>query len=568
MPRQTRPLALAAALAAFAIGPAQAQADPGVGLAGAYLAARAASLNGDHRAAARHFEQALAADPANGFLIGNAIYARAALGDWDRAAQIAKTLDADGPGREIADLARLVEGLGRDDVTGARAAIEAGHGPGPLIDDLVLGWIQFDTGDLTAAAAAFESVAASGGISDIAHAHLGLARVAAGDFEGAEAVFSGAEFGPIAQTERILRARALILEQTDRRDAAVALLSEYTQAVPDPSLLALQARIAGADAPPPYDFIVTARQGVAEAFFNVAGAIGAEGGSGALPLLYAQAAHWIDAEHDAARLLAGRLFADGGQHALAAETFARVPPESDHYPEAQMGRASAIFETGDMAAATDVLQDLADAHPDLPSVHAALGDMLRRTENCAEAIPAYGRALDSMDATRENAWFVFYARAICHEEIDDWPPAEADFRRALELKPDQPNVLNYLGYSLVEQRRNLDEALAMIQRAVAGRPESGYITDSLGWVLYRLGRFDEAVEPMERAVALEPNDPIINDHLGDVYWMVGRYREAEFQWRRALSFEPEAEEADRIRRKLATGLYEVLEAEGGVGAIR
>ena len=133
---------------------------------------------------------------------------------------------------------------------------------------------------------------------------------------------------------------------------------------------------------------------------------------------------------------------------------------------------------------------------------------------------------------------------------------------ALELNPDQPNVLNYLGYSLVEQRRNFDEALGMIERAVEGRPDSGYIVDSLGWVLYRLGRFEEAVEPMERAVELAPIDPIITDHLGDVYWAVGRKREAEFQWLRALSFDPEEDEADRIRRKLEVGLDVVLEEEG------
>ena len=121
--------------------------------------------------------------------------------------------------------------------------------------------------------------------------------------------------------------------------------------------------------------------------------------------------------------------------------------------------------------------------------------------------------------------------------------------------------MSVLGYSLVEQRRNLDEALDMIERAVAGRPESGYIVDSLGWVLYRLDRFDEAVAPMERAVELEPNDPVINDHLGDVYWMVGRTREAEFQWSRALSFEPEPAEAERIRRKLELGLDAVLAEE-------
>ena len=151
--------------------------------------------------------------------------------------------------------------------------------------------------------------------------------------------------------------------------------------------------------------------------------------------------------------------------------------------------------------------------------------------------------------------------------MKNWDAAEADFRAALEIDPEQPQVLNYLGYSLVERQEKLDEALSMIERAVEARPESGYIIDSLGWVLYRMGRYEDAVSHMERAVELMPVDPVVNDHLGDVYWAVGRKLEAEFQWRRALSFvDPEDTDAeakpDRIRRKLDVGLDVVLAEEG------
>ena len=166
----------------------------------------------------------------------------------------------------------------------------------------------------------------------------------------------------------------------------------------------------------------------------------------------------------------------------------------------------------------------------------------------------------------EAQWLVYFSRGITHEREDRWPEAEADFRKALELRPDQPQVLNYLGYSMVEMQENLDEALDMIERAVAAQPDSGYIVDSLGWVLYRLGRYDEALVQMERAVELLPVDPVVNDHLGDVYWAVGRKREAEFQWHRALSFielgESNDAEPDRIRRKLEIGLDAVLAEEG------
>jgi Flp pilus assembly protein TadD len=146
--------------------------------------------------------------------------------------------------------------------------------------------------------------------------------------------------------------------------------------------------------------------------------------------------------------------------------------------------------------------------------------------------------------------------------MGDWPGAEADFRAALALRPGQAQVLNYYGYSLVERRERLDEALAMIEEAVRAEPQNGAIVDSLGWALFRLGRHEEAVVHMEQAAALEPSDPVVNDHLGDVFWAVGRKREAAFQWRRALSFGPDEAEAQRIRRKLEIGLDAVLAEEG------
>jgi Flp pilus assembly protein TadD len=183
-------------------------------------------------------------------------------------------------------------------------------------------------------------------------------------------------------------------------------------------------------------------------------------------------------------------------------------------------------------------------------------------ERFPEAVEAYDRALALVDAPQPAHWVLYYTRGIANERAGNWNDAEADFRAALKLEPDQPLVLNYLGYSLVEKQRDLDEALGMIEKAVRGEPDDGYITDSLGWVLYRLGRYDEAVKPMLRAVELTPDDPVINDHLGDVLWKVGRRREAEFQWRRALSFGPADDlDMDRIRKKLEVGLDKVLEAE-------
>ncbi len=556
-----RPL-FALAIVAGLAAPALASAD---GLAGSYLAARSAAITGNHAAAATYFDRALALDPGNPFLISNAIFANASLGNWERAAEVADALPPDADGQELAHLVRFVRQVNSGELAEAQALIEAGQGPGPLADGLALAWLSFGQGDMSGAVAQFEALGRERGLEELAALHLALARAAVGDFEAAHEILSGGTGVSITNTERVVRARAEIMVQLGQRAEALDLLDGYTQAVPDPGLLALQAQI-GAGAEAPYGFVTGVQDGVAEVFFTTAQLLSGDRNR-SLPLLMAQAARGVDAEHTDAILLAGELMTEDGQIELAAATFSAVPQGDANYIEAQMGRAEALAEMGQSEEAITILSDLVAARPELASLQAAYGDILRQNEMFEEAIVAYSAVLDLVDADLPRYWFIHYARAICYHQLDDWPPAEADFRRALELNPEQPNVLNYLGYSLVEQRRNFDEALDMIQRAVAARPESGYITDSLGWVLYRLGRFEEAVAPMERAVELEPNDSIVNDHLGDVYWMVGRYREAEFQWHRALSFDPDPEEADRIRLKLDVGLYEVLEQEGGVGAL-
>jgi len=262
-------------------------------------------------------------------------------------------------------------------------------------------------------------------------------------------------------------------------------------------------------------------------------------------------------------LLCAAILEAQSQHDLAVQSFDQIPQSDPAFVNAELGRADTLIAADRFDDAIDVLKKLAEMEPTRSDVWTALGDALRRQERYGEATAAYDQAIANFSDSQNVLWPVYYTRGITNEREKNWPEAEADFRKALELSPDQPQVLNYLGYSYLEMNINLDEALSMIERAVAARPDSGAIVDSLGWGLYRLGRYEEAVIQMEQAVELLPIDPVINDHLGDVYWAVGRKREAEFQWRRALSFEPETEEeANRIRRKLEVGLDVVLSEEG------
>jgi len=530
------------------------------GLAGAYLAARNAALTGDHREAAIQFQRVLRADPDNQIILADAMLALAAIGDWDQAAIYAARVPTDSLDRDFANLIEQVARIRTGDLAGASAAAVGMAGAGPLIDPLLEAWLYLAEGDMSRATDTFEiMIDTNSPLAGLVPYQLALARASVGDFEAAEAIFSGEVYGPLQVSTRGVQAHAQILVQLDRSEDALDLLNLALTRDADETLFTLRDAIE-ADPTRPYDFIVTPEEGMAEVFFSLARALGTDAGT-TLPLIYARAAHAVDPGHVHSILLAADILADAEQYEMAEETYELVSRESPLFVEAEMGRSEALFQQGREDAAIEVLHALARDYPNLAAVHTALGDALRRQERFEEAIESYSAAVDLVDLDQQRYWFLLYARAISYERSDMWDEAEIDFRAALDLQPDQPNVLNYLGYSLVEQNRSLDEALDMIQRAVAARPDSGYIVDSLGWVFYRLGRFEEAVAPMERAVELLPNDSIVNDHLGDVYWMVGRFREAEFQWSRALSFDPDPAEADRIRLKLDLGLDAVLTRE-------
>jgi Flp pilus assembly protein TadD len=322
----------------------------------------------------------------------------------------------------------------------------------------------------------------------------------------------------------------------------------------------MRARLAAGETLP-YEALRHARDGAAEVFLVVAGALNGEAADG-YTLLYARLSEFLRPENINATLLSAALLERLEQYELATETYNRIPPDHPSFDAAEMGRAEALRKSDKTEAAIEVLQQLARSRPDNPSVHITLGDTLRGLERYDEASKAYDAAVALYDDPGRSQWLLFFARGITHEREERWELAEPDFRKALELFPGQPQVLNYLGYSFVEMGQNLDEALEMIEQAVAAEPNSGYIVDSLGWVQFRLGRFEEAVGNLERAAELMAVDPIVNDHLGDAYWAVGRRIEAEFQWKRALSFEPEDEDAERIRRKLEVGLDVVREEEG------
>ncbi|WP_372602604.1 tetratricopeptide repeat protein [Actibacterium sp.] len=534
-------------------------------VAGAYLAARHASFYSDYKAAAQYYAQALIRDPANPQLLESALLSFTALGDVGKALVIARRMEQLELGNQASDMLLLAEVLQQEKFDAALQDIKDGRSIGPLVDGLLVAWAEFGQGRMTEALAAFDAATNEPALAVFGAYHKALALAAAGDFEGARDLFGQGDGRAMRLTRRGVLAEIQVLSQLEENDTAIAVLDEVFGLDIDPGLMDLRARLVAGDVIP-FTTIRDGRDGAAEVFYTVAGALKGEAND-TYTLLYSRIAEYLRPAHVDALLLSASLLESQEQYDLATATFLKVPAGDPGFYAAELGRAETLEKAGRIEAAIEVMTQMSKTMANIAIVHVTLGDMFSRQEQFADALKAYDKAVALFDEPKRVQWVVYYARGIANERLGNWPEAEADFRMALSLDPDQARVLNYLGYSYVEQKINLDEALDMIERAAASRPDSGYIIDSLGWVYYRLGRFAEAVEPMERAVELLPVDPVVNDHLGDVLWAVGRRNEAQFQWKRALSFIdfediPTDVDPDRIRRKLAVGLDKVLEEEG------
>ncbi len=528
---------------------------------GAYLAARIAEAENDFRAASVWYGKAIIADSGNAQLLDGAILAEIGVGDFGLAidaARLRKSLGEEPS--QLAEVALIADEAQREDYAAIIAAAKDRRDMGDLANSLVVAWAKVGEGKMSEALEDFDAVTKKKGYEAFGYYHKALALASVGDFEGADEILSGKAAGPITVMRRGVFAHAQILSQLERNADAIALLDQTFGTAPDPVVDAVRHRLQAGE-PIPFDTVTSARDGIAEVFFTISTALNGEADP-VYTLLHLRVAGYLRPDHSDALLMTADVLEQLAQHDLAAETFAAFPPDDPNYVTAEVGRASALRSQGKSDAAIEALQTLARSHGDLLGVQFALADLLRSEERFDEAEVAYSAAIDLATAAKSENWVLYFYRGICHEQSKDWAPAEADFRKALELNPTQPQVLNYLGYGLVDRGENLDEALGMIEKAVAADPEQGYIIDSLAWARFKLGHYADALEPMERASLLEPVDPIVTDHLGDVYWMNDRKLEARFQWRRALSFKPTEADKARILRKLEVGLDAVMADEG------
>jgi tetratricopeptide (TPR) repeat protein len=524
---------------------------------GNYLAARTANVDRDAATAAAYYTAALKADPKNAELLELAFYAHLASGEVDEAVKLAERLLAIDKTNRNARLILGVHALKSKNYVAARSQLnQAGRDPiANLTATLLSAWSSYGAGDTKGALDTVDKLTGPDWFGVFKDLHGGLIADLAGNKKEAQKRFERAY--KVDQTAlRIVQSYGSFTARNGAKPDALKILQDFDKTLPrHPLITQAIAQINKGEKVP--QIVDSAQAGAAEVLYGLGAALGRREEELSLAnrgLAYLQLATYLDPNHTLAILSLADLYEAMKKPDLAIAAYQRLPADSVLKRNADIQMAIDLDALDKTDEARKHLQGLIDQRPDDIEAIMALGNIERERKQYAECAKTYGRGVDAIPTPTRANWTMFYFRGICFERNHEWPKAEADLKKALELYPDQPHVLNYLGYSWVDQGQNLDEGMRMIKRSVEQRPDDGYIVDSLGWAWFRLGKYDDAVKQLERAVELKPVDPTINDHLGDAYWRVGRTIEAKFQWSHAKDLKPEDDELKKIEAKIQNGL--------------
>ena len=544
----------------------QSVANPPPNRYGSYLAGRHAANERDADAAALYFDKALKFDPENPELLERAIMSQVAQGDLDGAAAHAADLVVRAPNARIPHLVIGVRAM--RDAGYAKAREELGKVTGNAAAEigarLGVAYAYFAEGNFAEAKAAADKMAETEGVRAFARYHLAAIEDLSGRTKDALTHFEEANRLSNGESLRILHAYATHLARSGQVQKAKEIYLEFLKKAPtNPVAKAALAGLESSAVPP--RVIAGAKQGVAESFYGIASSLSDER-SIEVPIFYLQLALALDPHHELAlSLLADRL--ETAERLEDADVvYGRIEATSPLYLNARQQIAQNLVKLKKPAEALAVLQASLKGTADDIEIYASIGDVLRGEERYADAGDAYTKAIALLKQPEERHWTLYYTRGISYERSKRWSDAERDLKFALKLKPEQPLVMNYLAYTWVEQGANMQEALAMLKRAVELRPEDGFIVDSLGWAHYRMGDFQTAIKYLEQAILIEPSEATINDHLGDAYWRVGRKLEARYQWQHALTLKPEKADEPKIREKIAMGLPDLPRVPAQAGS--
>lgn len=533
---------------------------------GAFLAARTADVDRDFETATRLYRMALEFEPDNTDVQQRLMITLLMNGNFDEGVEIAETLKADPAVERITAIARAVEAIRTERYDDARELLKY-EGPNDLdrmMNGLLQAWSIYGEGDTAAALKTISDLEGPEWFGIFKNYHGGVLALAAGDVDTARARLNDAVLdrnGGSAAPDTFMRAvfaLASLEAEAGNAQKAQDALAVGEELINNYAPIEVMRRDLAAGKIPPQQ-VTTPVQGAAAVLFSVGGALNRDGAEDIVSL-YLQTARVLDPQSADILVMLGGIAENLKKVDQAIGFYRSVPETSPMRRLSELQLALALANTGKVDEAKAHLKALSELDPKDLRVYIAYGSVLSDAKEYKEMGEVYDKAVEAIGAVpKRSDWSIFFQRGIAYERQKMWEKAEPSFRKALELNPDQPQVLNYLGYSWVDMNMNLEEGLDMIRKAVELRPGDGYIVDSLGWAYFRLNRFDEAVEELERAASLMAGDPTINDHLGDAYWRVGRTIEAVFQWNKALSLKPEDAEIPKIRAKIAEGLPPLTE---------
>ena len=388
----------------------------------------------------------------------------------------------------------------------------------------------------------------SGHTAPLVNYHLALINSEAGFKDEAIKDFKAAIVDPKDPPMRVMKQLLRFYGQNDAPEQLSALVKEYREAHAHEARGEFDVENEGNTAA-----ITTAKDGAAEILYTMGGIMYGAGIANDAAI-YLQLAVYVKPDMSEAIVALGDTYSQLQQYKRANDMYARIAPQNFLYAKAQLHIAVNDERMGEFKRAISLLDSMAKQSPDATEALVTKGDLLRIHGKYSEAVDAYSAALKRIGELKPIYWPLLFARGACYEREGKWAEAEKDLQAALELKPDQPDILNYLAFGWLERGENLDEAKEMIARALKARPDDAQIIDSMGWALYMDGEYTDSSSYLEKAVELLPGDPAVNDHLGDVYWRLDRKDEARFQWERALSFSPEKKEAHELNQKIKEGL--------------
>lgn len=521
---------------------------------GNYLAGRQAQRDGNLTAAAAYFGKALKQKPETPGLLRQTFIVTLIDGRMAEAVELAKAYLKEEPDQAIAQLTVAVDHMKHKRFQQAETMLKGlrEEGLSTFTTPLLLTWARFGQNAGAKALEGLNPLAEKKGVENLVEIHQALIHQLTGKEDEAIKLLTGVVERQSPPSSRVIHLLGAMLERKGDAEKAKAVYRLYLNDHPTSRLMDVALKRAGSGKKPAI-VIQTAKDGAAEALYDIGSSLRRQNAhETAIALI--RLSLYLKPDFAVARYILGDILQSDNRPEAAVKEFEAVAADSDYGWSAQLQAAALLGDLKRTEEAVKRLKALAKARPDLPDAHLHMGDVFRRKEDYPKAAEAYSAAIKLVAKPEPHHWSLYYARGIAYERAKKWDQSEKDLLKALDLRPDQPYVLNYLGYTWIDQGQNLDRATDMIKKAVSLAPNDGFIADSLGWAYYRLNDFPKAVVELERAVELRPQDPVINDHLGDAYWKVGRKLEARFQWKRALSLKPDEDLVPKISRKLEKGL--------------